>query len=69
MDAATEHLKINQIIIELAEVKSVATVISEAKPHSKSASDTFISSCWQIGIRSDFKHLQNTSLITFYAVS
>lgn len=34
-DAAREHLKINQLIIELAEAKSVATVISGGKPHFK----------------------------------
>ncbi len=34
-DAAREHLKINRLITEPAEAKSVATVISGAKPHLK----------------------------------
>lgn len=33
--AATDHLKINRLITELAEAKSVATVISGAEPHLK----------------------------------
>lgn len=35
IDTAGEHLKINQIIVKPAEAKSVATVISGAKPHFK----------------------------------
>lgn len=61
--AVAEHVNINWLITELAEVKSAALVIS-CIPNN--GNDTFIRSCWQIGNGNCFKHLLNASLISSF---